>query len=178
MYNIYPQNNSVSPPPPSISFITYYMRARSNQFLCILYGAPSDQFLHILYMRAPSDQFLYILYGAPFISVSFHTIWRPPRIIFFAYYMVTPSNQFLCILYGPPPEISFFTYYIGPTRFCILCWGPPQITFIAHYMGLPHMIISLSSDTIWVLPQICFFTYYMLLAYYIETPSNQFLCIL
>ena len=105
MYNFDPRNNSVSPhppPPPPISFITYSMRARSNQFLCMLYEAPSDQFLHILYMRAPSDQFLHILYGAPFRSVSFHTIWGAPRIIFFAYYRVTP------------PQISFFAYYMGP----------------------------------------------------------------
>ena len=175
-----PRNSSVSPPSPP-----------PDQFHHILYEGPIKSVsLHTIWgpLRSVSS---HTIYEGPIRSVSSHTIWGPLQICFFSYYLGAPSNHFfLRILYGDPlksvflayymgpPEISFFTYYMGPTRFCILCWGPPQINFIAHYMGLPHMIISLSSDTIWGLPQICFFAYYMFLAYYMGTPSDQFLCIL
>ena len=129
-------------------------------------------------MGPPSDLFLFILSGGPLESFSSHTITELDTLTCNFSYHCDPLKSFFFAYYMGPPEISFFTYYMGPTRFCILCWGPPQINFIAHYMGLPHMIISLSSDTIWGLPQIYFFAYYMFLAYYMGTPSDQFLCIL
>ena len=71
---------------------------------------PPDQFLRILY-GAHSDQFLSLL--AP-----------PPQVTFFAYYMGAPSGQFLCLLYeGPLRSILLLTM-----------WGLPQIRFFAYYM--------------------------------------------
>ena len=128
--------------------------------------------------------------GPPIRSVSSHAIWGPLQICFFSYYLGAPSNHFLRILYGDPLKSVFMHIIWGPLKsvsshtiwgrlvFAYYVGAPPQINFIAHYMGLPHMIISLSSDTIWGLPQICFFAYYMFLAYYMGTPSDQFICIL
>ena len=67
--------------PSQISFFSYYMGPLSDQFFLLLYGAPSDQFLHILYGGGGG--------GGPQIS-------------FFAYYMGVPSDQFLRLLYGGP----------------------------------------------------------------------------
>ena len=46
------------------SFFTKYMGAHSNQFLCLLYGAPSVYF------------FLLTIWG-PLRSISVHTFWGP-----------------------------------------------------------------------------------------------------
>ena len=47
----------------------------SCQFLCILFGGPSQISFFAYYMGGPSDQFLRLLYGGPLRSVSSLTIW-------------------------------------------------------------------------------------------------------
>ena len=74
----------------------------SDQFLCILFGGPSQISFFLLLYGAPSDQFLHILYGGPLRSVSSPTIWGSPEISFFAYYMR-----------GPLRSVSSFTIW-GP----------------------------------------------------------------
>ena len=124
------------PPPRSVVLLTMwgplsdqFLRSlhvyagTSGQFLCILYGSPSNLFLCIRYGgRAPSDQFLCLLYGSypppPLRSVSLrsmHISPPPPQISFFAYYMGAPSDQFLRILFeGSLIPVSLHTI-----------WGPP-----------------------------------------------------
>ena len=71
-------------PAPQINLFASYVGASSDQFLrilyrgppqviCFAYKGPSVQFLHILY-GPPSDQFLCFLCGGLFRSVSSHTI--------------------------------------------------------------------------------------------------------
>ena len=102
--------------PPQISSSAYCMGplrlvslltiwGHSDQFLCIIFGGPSqlDHFFLLLY-GAPSDQFLRILYGDP------------------------RSDQFLRLLYAwGPSEISLFAYYMrAPLRSVssLTIWGP------------------------------------------------------
>ena len=127
---------------PQITFFAYYMGplrsvsshtiwgSLSDQFHCLLYGAPpqisffacyrrttSHFSFFTKYMGPPSDQFLRLLYG--------------PRVTIGLVYLLTiygvPSYQFLCILFGGPSQISFFSYYKGPL----------QISFFAYYMKGP-----------------------------------------
>ena len=69
------------------------------------------------------------------------------------------------------PQISFFTYYMGPPQISFLAYyrGAPQVSFFAYYMRAlsqinffcvlcgPHIV----RKTLWGPPQIRFFPYYM-----------------
>ena len=112
---------------PQITFFACYMGSLrsvsshtiwgplSNQFHCLLYGAPlrsvslhaigghlTFYFFHQIY-GAPADQFLRLLYG-PRVTIGL--------VCLLTIYGV-PSCQFLCILFGGPSQISFFAYYMG-----------------------------------------------------------------
>ena len=125
---------------------------------------PSSQFLRLLY-GAPLGQFLRLLcgpVGAP-RSVYSHPIWRlpPPQVSFFAYYM-------------EPPQISFFAHYMEASSgqfLCLLYVEAPLDNFLRLLYGAP--LWSVSSLTIWgPAPQINFF------ASYVGASSDQFLRIL
>ena len=100
--------------PPQISFFAYYMGPPSSQLFRLLYRSllmpvssltmwgPPDQFLRILY-GAHSDQFLSLLAPHP-RSLSSLTIWGPP------------SGQFLCLLYEGPLRSIFCLLCGGPLR--------------------------------------------------------------
>ena len=135
--------------PPQISFFAYYMGPPSSQFFRLLYrsllmpvssltmwGLP-DQFLRILY-GAHSDQFLSLLDGGP------------PQVSFFAYYMRALSDQLFCLLCGGPlrsdsshtiwgPQVSLFAYYRRPPQISLFAYYmvPPQVDFFTYYMWLP-----------------------------------------
>ena len=135
----------------------------SSHFFCLLYRSllmpvssltmwgPPDQFLRILY-GAHSDQFLSLLAPPPpHRSLSSLTIWGPP------------SGQFLCLLYeGPlrsiflltmwgPPQIRFFVYYMGGgggglRSVSSLTIGSPLRSVYSHTIWSP--LRSISSLTI------------------------------
>ena len=106
--------------PLQISFFSYYVKAQSDQFLHILCGGGggSDQFHYKLYWGPPPDQAICILYGAH--SDQFlHIIYEGP-LNYFLIILESPSDQFLHILHGGPHLLSFFTYYMGaPSDQCL-----------------------------------------------------------
>ena len=125
---------------PQICFFSYNMEALlrsvslftmwdppppSDQFLCMLYGVPSDQLILCILFRGPS------------------------QISFFSCYMGLLSDQFFLLLYGPPSDQFLRILYGGPLRSVSspTIWGSPEISFFAYYMRAP--LRSVSSLTIW-----------------------------
>ena len=74
------------------TFCEYRRKLRASprvHLVFLLYGDPSDQFLHILY-------------GGPLRSVSSPTIWGSPEISFFTYYMRAPLRSISSFtIWGP-----------------------------------------------------------------------------
>ena len=126
---------------------------------------------------APSSQFLRLLYGGLFRPVSSHTMWGPPRSVFFAYYMgASLRSVSLLIIYGAPSDQLLRTLYGGPSdQFLrLLCGGPLDIyiyKLLRKLYGAPLRSVSsltirgslrsVSLHTIWGPPHIYFFAYYM-----------------
>ena len=132
---------------PFLSFLAYYIRAPSDEFLCIEYGAPSDQFLRLLW-RLSHVCFLHNIWGPR--SISLHTIYLGLQLPFFAYYMGAPQISFFLYNMGsplrsvpllaicpsppppPPPPPALRSVYLHT----ILGW-PPQNSFFTKHMGGP-----------------------------------------
>ena len=96
-------------------FITKYMGASSDQFLRLLYGALLS-LVSLITMWGPSDQFLCILFGSP-SQISFFFYWMgSPLVSFFAYYRRPPQISLFAYYMPPPPirSISSFTICGGP----------------------------------------------------------------
>ena len=138
---------------PLDHFFAYYIGAPRSLSLLTIWG-PSDHFLLIQYAWGPlSDQFRCLLYGAPLRSISLHAIegggGDTSDFSFFTKYMEAPSDQFLRLLYGAP-RASFFAYYMGPLRsvFVHTFWGPLSArSFFSLTIWGP--LRSVSSHTIW-----------------------------
>ena len=135
---------------PQTGFFAYYIYVGGGgggfsqvSYFAYCMGAHLDQFLRLIW-EAPSDYFFCILYGGPLKSFYLLTIWGPTQTCFFAYHMGAlsdlclcyylggPLRSVLCLLYGGPPQVSFFAY----------CMGAPQISFFIYYMGPPPMPVS------------------------------------
>ena len=74
----------------------------------------------------------------PLRSVCLPAIWGPPQISFFTKYMgPPPSDYFLRFLYVAPFRLVSSLTIWGPSDqfLCILFGGPPQISFFSYYMG-------------------------------------------
>ena len=125
---------------PQITFFAYYMGPLRSLSSHTIWGPLSDQFRCLLY-------------GAPLRSVSLHAIegggGDTPDFSFFTKYMGAPSDQFLRLLYGAS-QASFSAYYMGPLRsvFVHTFWGPlsARSFFSLTIWGL---LRSVSSHTIW-----------------------------
>ena len=127
----------------------------SDEFLCILHYmvVPSDQFLRLpYYMGAPPPRSVYsLLCGGPLRSVSLLTNWGPLRSDSLHTMGDRPLDQFSLTIWGPlrsdfslticppPPQISFFAYYVGPPgRFHRILHGGPSDHFLRLlYIGTP-----------------------------------------
>ena len=138
---------------PFLSFLAYYMRASSEQFLRIDYGGPLRSVYSLIIWRprslciysyyigapriislhsilmAPPDHFLRLLYGAPQVSFSTHTIWGPLLDHFHCLLYAPPLRSVsLHAIGGPPQIIFFFTKYMGPSsdQFLRLLYEAPS----------------------------------------------------
>ena len=134
-----------------------------DQFLCILYWGTQLTFF-TYYMEAPPISFFSYNMRAPLRSVSYIllTIYSPP-----------PLRSVSLHAIGGPPQISFFTKYMGAPSDQFLkltIWGPPHVSFFAYYIWGP--LRSVSVHTIWgPLSDQCFLLLY-------GAPSDQCFCIL
>ena len=164
--------------PGQITFFAYYMGPFRSLSSHTIWGPLSDQFRCLLYGAPLRSVSLHAIKGggAPQILDSSQNIWGPPQISSSAYYMGPlrlvslltiwgPSDQFLCILFGGPSQLDhFFLLLYGapsdqflrilygdprPDQFLRLlyAWGPSEISLFAYYMRAP--LRSVSSLTIW-----------------------------
>ena len=153
---------------PFLSFLSYYMGAPSDQFLCIEYGGP---------LRSVSS-----LIMEASLCLFFHTIWGPSD-HFFAYYIGAPRSLSSLTIYGAP-QITFFSYNMGGhLRFYffhniyggllrsvspLTIWGPLRLVSVLTIWG---PLRSVSVHTFWGPLSDKFF---LLLD---GAPSGQFLCL-
>ena len=157
---------------PLRSFSSFTVWATQVCFFAYYMGAPQISFFAY---RSPSDLFLCI--WGPHRSVALLTIYGAPfQVSFFAHYMGAPQISFFAYYMYGAPSTCFFAYDMGAPsdQFLCLLYGsyPPQVSFLAYHAYIPPPPRSVFSLTTWGLPQITFFAYYM------EAPSDLFLCIL
>ena len=108
-----------------------------------LWGAPSDQFIHLLW-RPRSLCIFFILYGGPSDHFYAQYIGAPRSLSSLSIW--SPSDHFLLIQYGGPSQITFIVYYMGPPSdhfLCIIFWGPLSDHFSLTIWGPSDQFLRL-----------------------------------
>ena len=111
----------------------------TDQFPCILYGGPLRLVSSLTICASPpprSDLFFCILYGGrPFSSL---TIWGPPQVSFFTYYIGPTSDQFFAYYMGATSDQFPCIQYSVPLRsvLSLTIWGPLRSVFCLLYRAI------------------------------------------